>query len=382
MKKILFICDYLPQKIDSGIGSRAHYFLKHLGEKNDVTVIAFSQNSSNNHSFNLRTLQLVPESGFVGRLRYFGAFFSKNEPSIVARFNSPRFTRSVTEALKNEKFDIVFCRSLPLANIFLKNKFSTKLIVDICDIDSNRYEQYFEYVNPVVKKILTVEVKKLRKFENDILSSCDIATVSSKNELSLIEKKFLKKIVVVQNGVDTQYFKSCKKDKNPKNIIFTGMMKYFPNVDSVCWFTEKILPVIRRSLPEVKFFIIGRQPSKTVKRLSSKNVIVTGEVEDVRPFYKNAAVFVAPLRIARGIQIKVLESLSMNTACVITEKVAQGLGLKEEKAFLRIASDEKELAQKTILLLQKNKWGNLPRNFVDKNFSWEKSLKILDNVVK
>jgi glycosyltransferase involved in cell wall biosynthesis len=118
----------------------------------------------------------------------------------------------------------------------------------------------------------------------------------------------------------------CPFPQGAANLVFTGTMNYWPNVDAVSWFVDAIFPLVKQKHPLVRFFIVGAMPNRAVLRLSqTPNVIVTGRVPDVRPFIAHADVVVAPLRIARGTQNKVLEAMAMARPVVATPEAFEGL---------------------------------------------------------
>ena len=139
------------------------------------------------------------------------------------------------------------------------------------------------------------------------------------------------KVRVVRNGVDTDYFDPGRQMVSPyrpgtHNIVFTGAMDYYANVEGVTWFVESVWPGIRARMTDAQFWIVGSNPTKDVLALASMpGVTVTGRVADIRPYVKFADVAVAPLRLARGIQNKVLEALAMNVPVVAAPQALQGL---------------------------------------------------------
>ena len=137
-------------------------------------------------------------------------------------------------------------------------------------------------------------------------------------------------VSVISNGVDIEYFAPEAITKNQARvpiIVFTGAMDYFPNVDAVEYFCKDILPLVCAAMPEAQFYIVGRNPTRRVKRLSNrKQVLVTGTVSDVRPYLRNAVVAVAPFRLARGVQNKVLEALAMGLPVVGTRAIIEAIG--------------------------------------------------------
>ena len=168
-------------------------------------------------------------------------------------------------------------------------------------------------------------------------------------------------------------------------LIFTGAMDYHANIDGVVWFCKEIFPKIKKKEPQAQFYIVGSNPQATVKALDNINgVIVTGFVEDIRPYYQMADICVIPLRLARGVQNKVLEAMSMARPIVTTSAAIQGISAKNDKHLL--VADRPEDFSQTVLNLIENKdrragLGNAGRNFIQKNYDWGKTMQIMDGLM-
>jgi sugar transferase (PEP-CTERM/EpsH1 system associated) len=194
-------------------------------------------------------------------------------------------------------------------------------------------------------------------------------------------------VTAVPNGVDLDYFSpraSESAERQPPTLVFSGVMDYRPNVDGVAWFVRSILPSIRTAVPDVRLFIVGNRPSKTVQRLASDpGVIVTGFVPDVRE-YVARGVSIAPLRIARGIQNKVLEAMAMGRPIVATPQAFEGIDA-EPGRDLMVAADEREFAARTIECLQDSghagRLGKAARARAEQRYSWSKNLALLDELL-
>ena len=168
--------------------------------------------------------------------------------------------------------------------------------------------------------------------------------------------------------------------------MFTGMMDYLPNIDGVIWFAEDILPKIQRRFPDITFYIVGNRPSPQVKRLADrKGVVVTGFVEDIRDYLAMADICIAPLRIARGIQNKVLEAMAMGKPTVCTPEALNGIPATPG-VDIAVASDENTFAEQIIGLLADpdtaTHLGGQARKFVENNASWEAKLSTLEYLME
>jgi glycosyltransferase involved in cell wall biosynthesis len=169
-------------------------------------------------------------------------------------------------------------------------------------------------------------------------------------------------------------------------MVFTGVMDYFPNVDAVQHFCEDIFPLVRRAVPESQFYIVGRNPTPQVKKLAKqRNVVVTGEVPDVRPFLSQARVAVAPFRIARGVQNKVLEAMAMELPVVGTAECFKGIKATDADGT-RVASDADTFAQYIIDFLRddatRSYAGQQARRYVEYHHRWEEQGTKLESLIE
>ena len=191
---------------------------------------------------------------------------------------------------------------------------------------------------------------------------------------------------VIPNGVDTEYFRRDVLGLPQSfEIVFLGRMDYFPNVDGIVHFTNEIFPLVRRQIPSAMLRIVGSSPVREVRNLARlPGVSVTGSVPDVRPYLSNAVTAIAPLRIARGTQNKVLECMAMGVPVVTTPEVAKGVQAVPGQHLL-VASDSKVFASQVIDVLQKTELRNAlsvaGRLQVETSHSWARSMETLDTVI-
>jgi glycosyltransferase involved in cell wall biosynthesis len=164
-------------------------------------------------------------------------------------------------------------------------------------------------------------------------------------------------------------------------VVFTGAMDYWPNVDAVTWFARDVLPRLVARVPTLRFVIVGRSPAPAVQALAGDQVVVTGTVPDVRPYLQHAAVIVAPLRLARGIQNKVLEAMAMGRPVVATAACAAPIEAVEGRELLT-ASDAEGLAGQVAALLadpsRATAVGQAARERVLRHFSWDAQWRAID----
>jgi sugar transferase (PEP-CTERM/EpsH1 system associated) len=196
------------------------------------------------------------------------------------------------------------------------------------------------------------------------------------------------KLHAVNNGVDTDYFSPERPYTNPfpagtRPLVFTGAMDYWPNIDAVDFFARSVLPEVRAACPDAGFWIVGSNPAKAVLDLEGlPGVTVTGRVPDVRPYLRHAALVVAPLRIARGIQNKVLEAMAMAKTVVATPQAAEGIEGQPGRDYLVAATaDALSALIKQALRPDSPDLGAQARSYVLATYHWQKSLYKLDVIL-
>lgn len=202
-------------------------------------------------------------------------------------------------------------------------------VMQFAELDSDKWRQYAAVSGPLGRWIYGREARRLLAFEDRVARAFDRSLVVSEVERTLFRERIPGvEPVVMPNGVDTGHFTSAGEYKRqPHAAIFTGVMDYEPNVDGVCWFADACWPELRRRFPGATLWIVGSKPVARVLALGQRpGIVVTGRVPTTPPFFDQAAVAIAPLRLARGVQNKVLEALSMALPVVSSPQAAQGLG--------------------------------------------------------
>lgn len=266
-------------------------------------------------------------------------------------------------------------------------------IIDFVDVDSDKWRQYKRNKSWPLSVVYDREAKRLLEYERAVAQEFDASLFVSSAEAELFKRlvpTVADKVEYFNNGVDASYFSPEFEYKNPYQfnqpvLVFTGAMDYWANVDAVCWFVEEVFPIIRSQVPDAVFYIVGSRPTARVKDLGKiPGVVVTGTVEDIRPYLKYARVAVAPLRIARGVQNKILEAMAMNKLILATSAAIEGIepwvGFKYS-----IVDGSSKMARRAITLLnsQANETNEInARDWLMVHYSWEKNLKRVEELIE
>ena len=342
-----------------------------------------------------------------------GYFYKKSVQAVVDQWLSETQYDAII-CFSSSMAEYVFCNtklgrfvSEKIPEFCTNNKLNTPkpanhnplLLMDFCDVDSDKWRQYAQKAKFPFNIIYSFEYHRFLEYEKKINRAFNHSVFVSEKESELFLSLYpqAKNLCVISNGVDYNYFSPHRAEKLgvpsaehiPKNsgpvLVFTGAMDYHANVDGVLWFSESVLPEIKKEFPKTLFIIAGSNPHPKVQKLSEKGgIIVTGFVRDIRPYYQAADVFVAPLRLARGVQNKVLEAMSMEKAVVATSAALSGISANNGEHVL-IADSPRDFFN-GVLHLIKNKSAGIQlkqkaREFIVDNYSWDLNLNLFDKLL-
>jgi glycosyltransferase involved in cell wall biosynthesis len=292
---------------------------------------------------------------------------------------------------------------------------SPRLIIDFCDVDSDKWLQYSKSSPFPSNRFYHFEHRWLLEYEKQINRRFDHSIFVSQHEAGLFQGLYpgAQNLHVIPNGVDYDYFspenfglapqassealfmsngsRDAPQAKRsfplpPPTLVFTGAMDYHPNVDGVRWFHDEVLPAIKRRAPKIRFLIVGSNPHSKIRALGQRdNVTVTGFVEDIRPYYQSADICVVPLRLARGVQNKVLEAMAMAKPVVATTKAIEGIQALNREHVL--VEDTVEGFVNAVSWLLENPQegmdlGQRARRFVMERYDWSKHMKKLELLLR
>jgi sugar transferase (PEP-CTERM/EpsH1 system associated) len=284
----------------------------------------------------------------------------------------------------------VFVYSSSMAQ-YVANDAHVPRIIDFVDIDSQKWQEYSRRKQWPLSAVYRREAGALLRAERQIAREFDVSIFVSEAEASLFRRlatESCERVRAVSIGIDASHFSPDVEYPNPYGtggpsaLCFTGMMDYWPNVDAVTWFVERILPRIRAARPSATFWIVGANPTRSVQRLAeTPGVFVTGRVPDTRPYLRHASVVVAPLRIARGIQSKVLEAMAMACPVIASAHAFEGLSVEPGRDLL-VAQNADDFVAATLRMWEEGgTFGRRARQAVQRLYDWAPHLASLDAVV-
>jgi sugar transferase (PEP-CTERM/EpsH1 system associated) len=318
------------------------------------------------------------------------------EPLSVVFFQNSGLRRWVKDVVTRIRPEMIFVNSSNMAPYILDLPRTGRRVIELGDVDSEKFLSYANTAGPPMRQIYRREWHRLRRLERRIALECDNSVFVTESEAALFRghvPEAAEKIVGISCGVDHQYFNPDDAHDAPfdpavPSFVFTGTMDYIPNIDAVTWFAREVLPRIRAARPDAQFFIVGSHPSEDVRRLASLDgVTVTGRVPDVRPYVAHATAAVAPMRIARGIQNKVLEAMAMGRPVIVTSGALEGIDAMPGRDVL-LADDAAAFAGVAIRLARPDRMaeagalGAAARRLILERYDWDACLSGFDDLVR
>lgn len=385
MAETLFLSHRIPFPPDRGDKIRSHHLLAGLAAQGPVHVATFAESASDRAQEGALA-QISASHLLVNRSKSLAlagaeAILSARPVSLTA-FDNARIRRWIAETLERNAIDTIVVFSGQMGQ-YIPTDFSGRVIIDLCDVDSVKFEAYAQagdrvWLNRREGRLLAAEEERLAH-------RADVTLLISDNECDILRSRMKAMravdIRVLGNGIDADFFDpsqdmdSADFAADAAHFVFTGQMDYSPNVAAVERFATHILPLLRQGM-DAHFHIVGRAPTARVTMLAQLDgVTVWGEVPDVRPFLAQASVVVAPIDIARGVQNKVLEAMAMARPVVLSRAAATGIAAEDGTHFA-IADDDVQL---TALcrrlgsdLAASTAMGDAARKFVIEQMGWDR----------
>ncbi len=390
--EILFLAHRIPYPPDKGDKIRSWRLLQHLTQQFSVHLACFVDDPQDfAHTEFLssicETAVFIPLNPIRSKIASLTGLLTEKALS-VRYFDHDAMARAVQKVRQRPLVaEIVF--SSTMAQYIAKPVEGRARIVDFCDADSEKWKQYSNDAIPALAWVYRREADTLARTENRIANWADASFAITPDEASIFNHRseIRKNVGWWSNGVDTNYFDPALKSENETvaaDLVFTGAMDYRANIDAVLCFYREVWPHLRKALPKVTFAIVGSNPAKQVMALDGKDgITVTGRVDDIRPWIKNAKVSVAPMRVARGVQNKVLEAMAMATPVVATREAAVGI-VAEVQSALKVIDRPSDMASVIASLITdetaRKRVGILGREAVATHYDWDNQLKRFDDL--
>lgn len=387
--KLLFLCHRIPYPPNKGDKIRSFHLLHHLSQEFNVYLATFVDDPAD-WPYQADVEKFCVDSIFCGlrpgaaKVKSLVGLLS-GQPLSLPYYANREMAAWVDNCTQAQEVDHVVVYSSAMAQYVLNevSDFQRK-VIDFVDVDSDKWFQYAEQKSWPMSWLLKRESRALLDYEVALAKAFDAGLFVSSAEADLfrdMSPATAHKIGFYNNGVNVDYFDAQKMYENPYPddcvpVVFTGAMDYWPNVDAVKWFATEVLPLLREREPTASFYIVGGNPSRDVQRLVDLDgVFVTGRVEDIRPYIRHAAVIVAPMRLARGVQNKVLEAMALAKSVVVSGKGLEGIDARHGHEVL-VADDPEEYVNGILSVLEGDypELGNQALRHVRQHFDWDNNL--------
>ena len=397
MGDILFLAHRVPFPPNRGDKIRAHHLLRKLATIAPVHVGCFAETAEDRAG-----------AAELARIAASNCVINRSKPMVLAgveavlagkpvsltAFHSARIESWVRATIANRRIETIVIFSGQMGQ-YVPDDFAGRVVIDLCDVDSAKFESYAEAGERVW--INAREARLLAREEERLGHRADATILITEAEAELFRSRLhdpsRTHVKIIGNGIDAAFFDpSCAEPHRDfvaspgPHFVFTGQMDYRPNEQAALWVIDEVLPRIRKTLPQAQFHVVGRNPTARLMAQSRlPGVNITGEVADVRPYLVGASCVLAPLRIARGVQNKVLEAMAMRCAVLLTPEAATGIAAADAKHWAVCHADPDAFAQAAIALAGGGSGmaaiGNAAREFVLQHHAWEAILAPLDTVM-
>jgi sugar transferase (PEP-CTERM/EpsH1 system associated) len=388
--KVLMVCHRVPHPPDKGERIRGWHMLRELARHFDVYLAApvdrpLSFSSWRALSQLTRDMALYPLSS-VGRAFHVAGDLVQARALSPAMFRQPTLAAAIHRWHREEMFDAALAVCSTAAPYIMDLPIRQRL-VDLVDVDSAKWEQYADQTIGLKRLIYRWEANRLGAYEHWLAGVADGVLLTTEAEAALYRRRVgAAPVTVIPNGVDLEYFTVDGEPDEQPTVVFTGVLNYRPNVQGIAWFVEHVWPLVRQQVADAQLRIVGMGAGRAVHALGQNpGVRVVGAVDDVRPEVTRAAVSVAPLHVARGIQNKILEAMAMARAVVATHDAATGINCRFGEHLL-VADQADRFAGSVVRLLkdrsEQERIGQAARRYVEHHHCWDQCLSPLVEVMQ
>jgi glycosyltransferase involved in cell wall biosynthesis len=351
---------------------KLYYLARELSQRHELALLCFIRSDKELDNVT-STSKYFTQIEVVRRL-----------PSVWDRIYNLKMQRAINWVLEHFQPDIVQIETLVMAQYVYPTS-NPKVFVPNDALSLLLHRQFLNSRTPFSKvanlakwwAVATYEKVLYRRFDHCI-------TLSPQDKAVLQQRAPAMKITVIPNGVDYDFFRPSSQTHTEPNLIFTGVMQYYPNVDAVLYFYKDIFHQIKRVVPNVRLYIVGKGPTRSVQALQQDPaVVVTGFVADLRPYLDRASVYVASLRIGSGVKNKILEAMAMGKAIVATPISVEGIDAVHGEHLI-IAETPEMFALWTVQLLQdgnlRQQLGMNARRLIEERYSWARVAREYEGV--
>lgn len=395
MANILYLVHRLPFPPNKGDKVRSYHLLKHLAARHRVFLGTFVDDPEDEvHVETVRSicaeLHVSALNPRMAKLRSLAGLLD-GRPLSLAYYVDRAMRAWVAKTQSEQSIDatVVFSSAMGQYADSPTGATGGPMLVDFVDVDSTKWAQYASKHRWPLSWVYEREGVQLLAYERELASRARMSFFVTENEAALFKRlapECANSVRAISNGVDAEFFSPDPARQSPFSadelpIVFTGAMDYWPNIDAVTWFAADMLPQLLQADKRIRFYVVGRSPTPAVRALASQSVVVTGTVPDVRPYLQHADVVVAPMRVARGVQNKILEAMSMGRPVVAASDCVDAISAVDGKELVAATTPVQYVEAVRRLLERSNLAdgiGAAGRACVVDSFSWDAHLAAVD----
>ena len=383
--RIFFLLPRVPYPTEKGDKLRAFHQIKQLSRHHEIILCALNDSALHKDALPVlnkyvKAVHVISLSKINILINIIKALFN-GRPMQVGYFYSPSAGKQIRRLIEQYKPDHIFCQLIRVAE-YVKDLPYPKTI-DYQDVFSKGIDRRLVLAPFYLKPFLKIEYRRLQNYERMVFDHFDNKIIISEPDRELIPHPDRDQVVVVANGVDTEFFSPVERGKK-YDLVFTGNMGYPPNINSAEYLVNQILPRLLHHKPGIGLLLAGANPNIRVMVLKSGHVEVSGWVPDMRDCYAAAKIFIAPMQIGTGLQNKLLEAMAMQIPCITSPLAFQALNARPGEDIL-VAETPEEYVKHILFLLNNpvkaRETGINGRRFVQNNFSWEKECRKIEELI-
>jgi polysaccharide biosynthesis protein PslH len=384
--KIFVLLSRFPYPLEKGDKLRAFHQIKELSKKHEIILCALTDEKIAQSSVDIlseycKHIEIIKLPKIKIYWNLLRQLLFTNKSLQVAYFYNSGAQKKIDLYLKKYQPDHIYCQLIRVTE-YVRNS-PIKKTLDYMDALARGMERRVEDAPFYLKWFLKTETTRLKRYEHFIFNDFNNSVIISEQDRKLIVNVNNDNITVVPNGVD---YNTYKHESLPKeyDLIFTGNMAYPPNVDSVVYLVNNVMPLVWEKQPQINLIIVGAKPTVKVLKLKSEKVNVTGWIEDISEYYSKSKIFIAPMQIGTGLQNKLLEAMAMKLPCVTSQLANNALGATHSENIL-IGNSDEEYAEHIINLINDahlcESIAEKGYQFVKENYTWEGSTSILEKLI-
>jgi sugar transferase (PEP-CTERM/EpsH1 system associated) len=398
--KILIIAQRCPYPPNKGEKIRTFHQLKYFNECGHDVILAspYEDDSEQKYFDELKKhhcFKVISTKLSAKPVRLISGVL-KNKALSISNFYSANLQSKIDDILASQEINVIFCSASSVSEYIFRSKVYAKLnqplklIMDFMDVDSDKWAQYEKSHQWPLSAVYSRESRLIAAAEANIVKTFDHCLLITQTEVDLFQSIHgnVKNLTAIENGLDTNMFYPPANSRQTVNpyFLFAGVMDYAPNIDAVMWFIDLVWPDVKKKWPNAKFCIAGMNPTEKIKKLQLKEGIeVTGFVDDIKPFFDKANIFIAPFRIARGVQNKILQAFACGLPVIATSMGAEGIRYNTEIDILLADTPEQYIDKITLLINNEERYRALSNNAFNTiagHYSWDSILAPLATLLK